>query len=82
MQTFKAKVHVTLKKSVLDPQGNTILEALHSLGFKEAENLRVGKYFEVALQALDPGDAKKRLEAMSQKLFVNPVIEEFEIQLV
>ena len=81
MKTFNAKVHVRLKKSVLDPQGQTILEALHSLGFKEAENLRVGKYFEVSLQAKDEADAKHRLEAMSQKLFANPVVEEFEVQL-
>ena len=48
---FKARIHTSLKKSVLDPQGQTTLHAFESMGFKEAKSLRIGKYFELALEA-------------------------------
>ncbi|MBI4970310.1 MAG: phosphoribosylformylglycinamidine synthase subunit PurS [Candidatus Omnitrophica bacterium] len=81
MKTFNAKVNVTLKKSVLDPQGQTVLEALHSLGYKGTENLRVGKYFEVTLNAQDENSAKTQLKEMCEKLLVNTVIEQYEVHL-
>ncbi len=78
---FKAKVDVTLKKSVLDPQGQTVLEALHSLGFKEVENLRVGKHFVVSLNSNDKKKAETDLKNMCDKLLINPIIEEYTYQL-
>lgn len=81
MKTFHAKVHVILKKSVLDPQGQTILEAVHSLGFKETENLRTGKYFEVLIKADTANQAKAQVNSMCEKLLVNPVIEQYEVNV-
>ena len=74
---FQAKVHVTLKKSVLDPQGKTILNALHSLGFKETSDVRVGKYFEIKLKGGDRNDVDEKVREMCAKLLANPVIEEY-----
>ena len=78
---YKATVNVTLKKSVLDPQGQTVLHALESLGFKEAKNLRVGKFFELTLDASDRQKAEARIREMCDKLLINPVIEEYSFQL-
>ena len=78
---FKAVVNVTLKKSVLDPQGKTVQHALASLGFQEAKNVRVGKYFEVSLDTPDRKKAEERLKAMCNEVFINPVIEEYSFEL-
>ncbi len=74
---FQARVNVTLKKSVLDPQGKTILNALHSLGFDETKNVRVGKFFEIQLQGESKAQLEEKLRAMCDKLLINPVIEEY-----
>ncbi len=78
---YKAKINVTLKKSVFDPQGKTVLDALHSLGFQEASKLRVGKFFDLNLKAKNEKEAEKEVRAMCDKLLVNPVIEEYEFQI-
>ena len=78
---YKATINVTLKKSVLDPQGQTVLRALETLGFKEARNLRVGKYFELSLDAASREKAEARVREMCDKLLINPVIEEYSFQL-
>lgn len=78
---FKAKINVTLKKSVLDPQGQTVLHALENLGFKEAKELRVGKFFDLRIEASDQKKAEARVREMCEKVFVNPVIEEYTFQL-
>lgn len=78
---YKATINVTLKKSVLDPQGQTVLHALASLGFREAKNLRVGKFFELSLDAPDRQKAEERVRAMCDKLLINPVIEEYTFKL-
>ena len=78
---YKAKINVTLKKSVFDPQGKTVLDALHSLGFKGAEKLRVGKFFDLDLKAKSEKEAEKEVHDMCDKLLVNPVIEEYEFQI-
>ena len=78
---YKATVNVTLKKSVLDPQGKTVLHALGTLGFNEAKDLRVGKYFEVKLEADSQEKAESRLKEMCDKLLTNPVIEEYSYQV-
>ena len=78
---YKATINVTLKKSVLDPQGKTVLHALDSLGFKEAKDLRVGKYFELTVNADSKQKAEARVREMCDKVFINPVIEEYSFQL-
>lgn len=78
---FKAKVKVGLKASVLDPQGKTVLAALHSLGFDEAKDLRAGKYFEIVLEAKDRSGVEARVKQFCEKLLVNPVIEHYSFEI-
>ena len=78
---YIAKIYVTLKKSVLDPQGKTVLHALDTLGFSEARDVRVGKYFEMALETQGTAKAEKRLREMCDKLLTNPVIEDYTYEL-
>lgn len=78
---FKATINVTLRKSVLDPQGQTVLHALGTMGFKDAKNLRVGKFFELSLDAENRQKAEARIKEMCDKLLTNPVIEDYTFQL-
>ena len=78
---YKAKVNVTLKKSVLDPQGKTVLHALHSIGFDQAQDVRVGKFFEVNLAGKDRGQAETKLKEMCDRLLINPVIEDYSFEI-
>ena len=78
---FLARVYVTLKPTVNDPQGITILGALHSLGFSDVASVRAGKYLEVRLDAKDRKQAEKQLGEMSRKLLANPVIEDFRFEV-
>jgi phosphoribosylformylglycinamidine synthase subunit PurS len=78
---YKAKIDVTLKKSILDPQGKTALQALGSLGFDNAKDLRVGKHFVLTVDAATKADATKSVNQMCEILLVNPVIEEYSVQL-
>ena len=78
---YKAKIDVTLKKSVLDPQGQTVLQALHSLGFKDVEGLRVGKHFELTINSGDLKNADSEVKSMCDRLLINPIIEEYTYQL-
>ena len=76
---FKVNVKVGLKPSVLDPQGKTVLAALHSLGFNEAKDLLVGKHFEILLEGKDQTGVETRVKQFCEKLLVNPVIEKYWI---
>ena len=78
---MKARVHVTLKSGVLDPQGQAIGHALHSLGFSGGRDVRQGKVIELELAESDPGKARAAVEAMCGKLLANPVIENYTIEL-
>ncbi len=78
---FLARVYVTLKPTVNDPQGLTIKGALHSLGFAEVDSVRAGKYMEVRLEAKDKKTAEKQVNEMSDKLLDNPVIEEYRFEI-
>lgn len=78
---FLARVYVTLKPTVNDPQGLTIRGALHSLGFAEVESVRVGKYLEVRIAADDRAKAEGQLAEMCRKLLANPVIEDYRFEL-
>jgi len=77
----KAKVHVTLKQGILDPQGKAIEHALDSLGFKNAANVRVGKYMELDLDEQDKAKAEAQLKQMCEKLLANTIIEEYRYEL-
>ncbi len=81
MPKFKARVHVQLKPSVLDPQGKAIQHALSTLGFAEAKNVRVGKYFDLEIDADSKEAAQKRIDEMANTVFANPVIENFSLNL-
>jgi phosphoribosylformylglycinamidine synthase PurS subunit len=78
---FLARVYVTLKPTVNDPQGLTIRGALHSLGFADVESVRAGKYLEVRIAADDRGKAEKQLAEMCRKLLANPVIEDYRFEV-
>jgi len=76
----KARVYVTLKKSVFDPQGKTIQDALRSMGYSDVEDVRQGKYFELALAgSLDA--ARARIEEIARRVLSNPVIESFRVEV-
>ena len=78
---MKAKIHVTLKQGILDPQGKAIEHALDSLGFKNAANVRVGKYVELDLQQADKAKAEVEVKQMCEKLLANTIIEEYRYEL-
>ena len=78
---MKAKVKVTLKNGVLDPQGKAIEGALGHLGFGGVKHVRQGKYFEIELAETDKAKAKDQVKAMCEKLIANTVIENYEIEL-
>lgn len=79
---FLGKVYVTLKKEVLDPQGDAVRKGLASMGFKEVQDVRVGKYIELKIDANQKNEAEKRLDEMCSKLLANPIIEEYSVELV
>jgi phosphoribosylformylglycinamidine synthase PurS subunit len=78
---MKARIKVTLKKGVLDPQGKAIQGALGSLGFGGVEGVRQGKYFEIDLAETDKQRAMSQVKTMCDKLIANTVIENYEIEL-
>lgn len=78
---MKARVHITLKKGVLDPQGKAIAGALAGLGFDEVADARQGKFIELDLKGDDAAAARARVEAMCQKLLANTVIENYAIEI-
>jgi phosphoribosylformylglycinamidine synthase len=77
----KARVYVTLKKSVFDPQGTTIQEALHSLGYASVASVRQGKYFELELPGLGAEPARATVEEIARRVLSNPVIESFRVEV-
>jgi phosphoribosylformylglycinamidine synthase len=79
---MKARVYVSLKPGVLDPQGKAIHHALESLGFGEAQEVRVGRFFDIQLKDGDKAQIETRLKAMSDRLLANPVIENFRVELL
>jgi phosphoribosylformylglycinamidine synthase len=78
---MKAYVYVSLKKSVLDPQGKTIHGALRKMGFQSVSDVRQGKYFEVTLDVSDEAQARQEVERIAREVLANPVIEEFRYSL-
>ncbi|HRO11812.1 phosphoribosylformylglycinamidine synthase subunit PurS [Amaricoccus sp.] len=78
---MKARVEVTLKPGVLDPQGEAVRHALGALGFEGVGEVRVGKVIEVDLAATDAAAAEAEVEAMCQKLLANTVIENYAVEI-
>jgi len=78
---YLAKVYITLKPTVNDPQGLTIKGALHNLGFGSVEDVRAGKYIEVKIAEKDIAAARKQLDEMCRKLLANPVIEKYSFEI-
>lgn len=78
---MKAQVFVSLKRTVLDPQGKTIHSALSKMGYKGVNDVRQGKYFELQLEGLNKDQAKSEVERIAREVLTNPVIEEFTYQL-
>lgn len=78
---FQARIYITLKPTVNDPQGVTVLSSLHRLGFDSAEDVRIGKYLLVTINESDRVKAETSATEMCQKLLANPVIEEFRFDL-
>ena len=78
---YQARIYITLKPTVNDPQGITVLSSLHRLGFNNAEDVRVGKYLLVNVSESDRETAAASVTDMCQKLLTNPVIEEFQFDL-
>lgn len=78
---FDARVIVTPKPVVNDPQGLTVKQGLASLGFREVEDVRIGKYIEVSMDVADEHEASERVEAMCRQLLANHVIEDFRFEI-
>lgn len=81
MQKFHAKVYVTLRPSVLDPAGTAVQSGLSHMGYNNVEQVRIGKYIEVTLNAADAEQAQQQLDQMCDQLLANPVIEVYRIEL-
>jgi phosphoribosylformylglycinamidine synthase len=79
---MKARVTVTLKSGVLDPQGRAIVGALHALGFTSVKDARQGKLIELELAAEDEAAAQSEVDAMCRHLLANPVIENYRVELL
>ncbi|HZG81161.1 MAG TPA: phosphoribosylformylglycinamidine synthase subunit PurS [Brevibacillus sp.] len=79
---FKAVVYVTLRESVLDPQGNAVKGALNTLGFDEVASVRIGKYMELELGTNDRAQAEERVREMCEKLLANTVVEDYRFEIV
>jgi phosphoribosylformylglycinamidine synthase len=79
---MRAYVYVSLKKSVLDPQGKTIQGALNKMGYRGLQDVRQGKYFEITLNGgLNKSEAEAEIERIAREVLTNPVIEEFKFSL-
>ena len=78
---MRARVFVTLKPSVLDPQGTRVGEALHTLGYTSVKDVRQGKYFELEIDATSADEARRVAAEAANKLLANPVIESYRIEV-
>ena len=78
---MKARIHVTLKDGVLDPQGQTVRHALGQLGFSGVSDVKQGKYLEIELDETDPAKAEAAVREMCERLLANTVIENYAIEI-
>jgi phosphoribosylformylglycinamidine synthase subunit PurS len=78
---MRARVFVTLKRSVFDPQGRTIVDALQSLGYQNVADVRQGKYFELDLATTERAQAERLAADVADKVLANPVIESYRVEV-
>lgn len=79
---MRARLYVTLKPSVFDPQGRVVAEALHTLGYGDVRDVRQGKFFEVEIDVDDRAVAEARVAEMAGTLLANPVIESYRVEVI
>jgi phosphoribosylformylglycinamidine synthase subunit PurS len=80
-QSFRAKIYVTLRPSVLDPAGTAVQSGLEHMGYSNVEQVRIGKYIELTITAADQATAEQQLDRMCDQLLANPVIEAYRYEL-
>ena len=78
---YLSKITVTLRKSILDPQGKAVEQGIHSLGYPTVQNVRIGKFIELSLEAPTKQEAERLTRDVCQKLLANPVMEDFSFVL-
>lgn len=78
---IKAKIFVTLKEGILDPQGRAVQQSLQTLGFASVDDVRIGKFLEVDVQETEKSAAEFQIKSMCEKLLANPVIENYRYEL-
>jgi phosphoribosylformylglycinamidine synthase PurS subunit len=78
---MRAKIYVTLKNGILDPQGKAVQQSLHHLGYTAIKEVRLGKYIEIELLSMPLDEAKKQVDQMCRKLLANTVIEDFRFEV-
>lgn len=79
---MKVRILVSLKESVLDPQGQTVRNALHTLGYHQVKDVRQGKVFEIELEGLDRSEAEKVIPEIADRVLANPIIEKFSWEIL
>jgi phosphoribosylformylglycinamidine synthase subunit PurS len=82
MNTFRVEIRVVPRRGILDPQGKAVADALHTLGFADVDDVRVGRHIVLHTRAPDPEAAREAARAMCERLLANPVTEDFEIEQV
>lgn len=82
MEAVKARVYVSFKPTVLDPQGQTIQKALNGLGHPSVSGVRQGKFFEIELKAADRDAAARELDQIAREVLTNPVIEDYRVEFL
>jgi phosphoribosylformylglycinamidine synthase subunit PurS len=78
---YVARIYIKLKESILDPQGQAVIHALHNLGHRDATDVRIGKYIEVTVDAPEETSAAEKIRLYCDTLLANPVIETYEFKL-
>jgi phosphoribosylformylglycinamidine synthase subunit PurS len=78
---MRVKIFISFKEGVLDPQGKAVERSLHSLGYREVRDVRMGKYLEIELEAATRHAAEARIREMCDKLLANPVIEDYRFEI-
>ncbi|MDD8032018.1 MAG: phosphoribosylformylglycinamidine synthase subunit PurS [Acidobacteriota bacterium] len=79
---MKVRIIVRFKDTVLDPQGQAVRNALHTLGYTSVKDVRQGKFFEIELNKIDPGQAEKIVQEMADKVLANPIIEKYNWEII
>lgn len=78
---MKAKIYVTLKNGILDPQGKAVQHSLHTLGFPSIKDVRIGKYIEITIDRDSPEEAEREVQEICSRLLANPIIEDYRYEI-